>query len=57
MLAFALYILGIIGAVAYVTRDAPMGLREYVVVIAWPVVVVGATIWGLGIRFRASIRP
>lgn len=46
-LALSLYWLGFIGAVAAVSREAPMGLREWAIVIIWPIAV-GASI-GLGL--------
>lgn len=38
-LALTLYALGVVGAAAAVGRDEPAGLREWVVVICWPLAV------------------
>ena len=37
--ALTLYALGIIGAAAAVWRDEPTGLREWVVIVVWPLAV------------------
>ncbi|CAN0653132.1 DUF2842 domain-containing protein [Nitratireductor aquimarinus] len=47
ILAISLYLLGVIGAVASVGRDAygrnvPTGLREWAVCVVWPLAVVAA---------------
>lgn len=49
-LTLALYLLGLVGAAAAVGRDAdgrdvPSGLREWVVIICWPVAVAAAICW------------
>ncbi|RWB29618.1 MAG: hypothetical protein EOQ41_16025 [Mesorhizobium sp.] len=42
VLAISLYALGVIGAAAAVGRDVPAGLREWVVIICWPLAVAWA---------------
>ena len=38
-LAASLYTLGVIGAAAAVGRDVPASLREWVVIVVWPLAV------------------
>jgi hypothetical protein len=61
-LAASLYALGIVGAVSAIRRDAygryvPTGLREWVVIVAWPVAVAAAIVLGLAEAARRSVRP
>lgn len=58
MTAFAitLYLLGVIGALASTSRDAPIGLREWTIGICWPLAVAVATLSGLFTFIVASIR-
>lgn len=53
-LAASLYILGVIGAAAAVWRDEPAGLREWVIIAIWPVVVAWVV---ASAPFRARVRP
>ncbi|TPM53251.1 hypothetical protein FJ959_22225 [Mesorhizobium sp. B2-2-4] len=39
VLAASLYLLGVIGAAAAVGRDVPAGLREWIVIVGWPLAV------------------
>jgi len=55
--AGSLYALGAIGGTAAVSREAPMGLREYVVVIAWPLAIAAAVGLGLINFVRRACRP
>lgn len=57
MIAASLYVLGVIGAGSAVSRDAPIGPREYVVIIAWPVAVGAAVGLGLFTFVRRGWRP
>ncbi|WP_018428244.1 hypothetical protein [Hoeflea sp. 108] len=56
-LASALYALGVIGAASAVSRDAPLGLRENVVIIVWPIAVAAAIGLGLFTFVRRACRP
>jgi hypothetical protein len=56
-LAISLYVLGFVGAVAAVSKAAPMGLREYVVIIVWPIAVAAAICLGLFTTVRRACRP
>lgn len=57
-LACALYLLGAFGACCLVSRDAPLGPREFVAIAAWPVAVVLAVLWGLAdFLIRGRARP
>ncbi len=57
-----LYALGIVGAAAAVTRDAegrnvPSGLREWIVIVGWPLAVAAAICLGLFSSVRKAVRP
>lgn len=60
-LSLALYLLGLIGAATAVSRDAhgrdvPAGLREWVVIICWPVAVGAAVLWATAEAARRSVQ-
>lgn len=57
IIAIILYLLGIVGALASTSRDAPVGLREWAIGICWPLAVAVATLSGLFTFIVASIRP
>lgn len=42
ILAIILYGLGVIGAIAAVEREAPTGLREWIICAIWPLAVAAA---------------
>lgn len=46
-LALSLYALGVVGAFSLIPRDVPAGLRENIVIIAWPLAVAAAICLGL----------
>lgn len=61
-LASALYALGAIGAASAISRGpdgryVPSGLREYVVIIGWPIAVCAAIGLGLFTSVRRAFRP
>lgn len=56
-LALSLYALGVIGAAAAVGRDVPAGLREWVVIIGWPIAVAAAVAVSLFSSVRKACRP
>jgi hypothetical protein len=61
-IAASLYVLGIVGAAAAVSRDAdgrnvPSGPREWIVIIGWPLAVGAAICLGLFSSVRKAIRP
>lgn len=57
ILAISLYGLGIIGALASTSRDAPIGLREWAIGICWPLAVAVATLSGLIQFIWSGARP
>lgn len=61
-LSMSLYALGVIGAASAVSRDAygrnlPSGLREWVVIVAWPIAVAAAIVLAIATAARRSVRP
>jgi len=61
-LSLALYLLGVVGAASSVSRDAygrnvPAGLREWGVVVFWPIAVAAAICLGLLTAVRSGFRP
>lgn len=56
-LAASLYVLGIVGAGAAVSREAPMGLREWAIIVCWPLAVGSAVGLGLFTTVRRVCRP
>lgn len=61
-LAASLYVLGVVGAVSAVSRGpdgryVPSGLREWAVVIGWPLAVGAAVGLGLLTTVRRGWRP
>jgi hypothetical protein len=57
VVALTLYALGIIGAAAAVGRDIPPGLREWVVIVVWPLAVAYAIASVPVSKLRARLRP
>lgn len=62
VLALSLYALGLIGAASAVSRDAygrnvPSGIREWIVIVAWPIAVAAAIILAIADAARRSVRP
>lgn len=55
--AVSLYALGVVGAAAAVGRDEPAGLREWVVVIGWPLAVAAAICLAVFSSVRKACRP
>lgn len=61
-LAASLYALGLVGALASIRRDpegryVPSGLREWAVVIGWPITVSAAIGLGIFTSVRRGWRP
>lgn len=55
--ALSLYALGVVGAAAAVGRDEAPGLREWVVIIGWPIAVAAAIGMSLFSSARKACRP
>lgn len=60
-LSVSLYALGFIGAASAVSRDAygrnlPSGVREWVVIVGWPIAVAAAIVLAIASAARRSVQ-